>query len=85
MGPDFEFKSISTLFHIRKVFEYLEGGDLTALNPRSSLQLCITHISVKNKEAHVLVQGGAVNCGLFLADPPPSLLGAVSGKISKIH
>jgi hypothetical protein len=29
------------------------------------------------------VQGGAVNRGLFFADPPPSPLGAVSGKISK--
>ncbi len=32
-----------------------------------------------------LVQGGAVNRGLFFADPPPSLLGAVSGKISEIR
>jgi hypothetical protein len=31
------------------------------------------------------VQGGAVNPGLFFADPPPSLLGAVSGKISEIR
>ncbi len=28
------------------------------------------------------IQGGALNCGLFFAAPPPSLLGAVSGKIS---
>jgi hypothetical protein len=31
------------------------------------------------------IQGGALNRGLFFADPPPSLLGAVSGKISKIR
>jgi hypothetical protein len=31
------------------------------------------------------VQGGALNRGLFFADPPPSLLGAVSGKISEIR
>jgi hypothetical protein len=31
------------------------------------------------------VQGGAVNRGLFFAGPPPSLLGAVSGKISEIR
>ncbi len=34
---------------------------------------------------HILIQGGALNRGLFFADPPPSLLGAVSGKISEIH
>jgi hypothetical protein len=31
------------------------------------------------------IQGGALNRGLFFADPPPSLLGAVSGKISEIR
>ncbi len=31
------------------------------------------------------IQGGAVNRGLFFADPPPLLLGAVSGKISEIR
>ncbi len=31
------------------------------------------------------IQGGALNRGLFFADPPPSLLGAVSGNISEIH
>jgi hypothetical protein len=31
------------------------------------------------------VQGGALNRGLFFADPLPSLLGAVSGKISEIR
>jgi hypothetical protein len=31
------------------------------------------------------VQGGALNRGLFFADPPPSLLGALSGKISEIR
>ncbi len=31
------------------------------------------------------IQGGAVNRGLFFADPPLSLLGAVSGKISEIR
>jgi hypothetical protein len=31
------------------------------------------------------VLGGALNRGLFFADPPPSLLGAVSGKISEIR
>ncbi len=31
------------------------------------------------------VQGGALNRGLFFADPPPSLLGTVSGKISEIR
>jgi hypothetical protein len=30
------------------------------------------------------VQGGALNRGLFFAGPPPSPLGAVSGKISEI-
>ncbi len=33
----------------------------------------------------ICIQGGALNRGLFFADPPPSLLGAVSGKISKIR
>ncbi len=31
------------------------------------------------------IQGGALNRGLFFADPPPSLLGAVSEKISEIR
>jgi hypothetical protein len=31
------------------------------------------------------IQGGALNRGLFFADPPPSPLGAVSGKISEIR
>jgi hypothetical protein len=31
------------------------------------------------------VQGGALNRGLFFADPPPPLLGAVSGKISEVR
>jgi hypothetical protein len=31
------------------------------------------------------IQGGALNRELFFADPPPSLLGAVSGKISEIR
>jgi hypothetical protein len=31
------------------------------------------------------IQGGAVNRGVFFVDPPPSLLGAVSGMISKIR
>jgi hypothetical protein len=31
------------------------------------------------------IQGGALNRGLFFADPPLSLLGAVSGKISEIR
>jgi hypothetical protein len=31
------------------------------------------------------IQGGAVNRGLFFADLPLSLLGAVSGKISEIR
>ncbi len=31
------------------------------------------------------VQGGALNRGLFFADPLPLLLGAVSGKISEIR
>jgi hypothetical protein len=30
------------------------------------------------------IQRGAVNRGLFFADPPPLLLGAVSGKISEL-
>jgi hypothetical protein len=29
------------------------------------------------------IQGGALNRGLLFADPPPSLLGAVSGNISE--
>ncbi len=33
----------------------------------------------------LIVQGEALNRGLFFADPPPSLLGAVSGKISEIR
>jgi hypothetical protein len=32
-----------------------------------------------------ILQGGALNRGLFFADQPPSLLGAVSGKISEIR
>ncbi len=36
-------------------------------------------------DTYVGVQGGALNRGLFVADPPPSLLGAVSGKISEIR
>jgi hypothetical protein len=39
------------------------------------------HASVDMKH----VQGGALNRGLFFADPPPSLLGAVSGNISEIR
>jgi hypothetical protein len=31
------------------------------------------------------IQGGALNRGLFFADLPPSLLGAVSGNISEIR
>jgi hypothetical protein len=31
------------------------------------------------------VLGGALNRGLLFADPPPSLLGAVSGNISEIR
>jgi hypothetical protein len=31
----------------------------------------------------IYIQGGAVNRGLFFADPLPSPLGAVSGKISE--
>jgi hypothetical protein len=31
------------------------------------------------------IQGEALNRGLFFADPPPSLLGAVSRKISEIR
>jgi hypothetical protein len=31
------------------------------------------------------IQGGALNRGLLFADPPPSLLGAVSGNISEIR
>jgi hypothetical protein len=31
------------------------------------------------------IQGGAVNRGLLFAGPPPSPLGAVSGKISEIR
>jgi hypothetical protein len=38
------------------------------------------HLVVKNN-----VQGGALNRGLLFADPPPSLLGAVSGNISEIR
>jgi hypothetical protein len=34
---------------------------------------------------YFVVQGGALNRGLFFADPPPSPLGAVSGKISEIR
>ncbi len=33
----------------------------------------------------MLIQGGALNRGLFFADPPSSLLGAVSGNISEIR
>ncbi len=36
-------------------------------------------------EAAVIVQGGAMNCGLLFAGPPPPPFGAVSGKISKIR
>jgi hypothetical protein len=31
------------------------------------------------------IQGGALNRGLFFADPPPSLLGAVTEKIIEIR
>jgi hypothetical protein len=34
---------------------------------------------------YTYIQGGALNGGLFFGDPPPSLLGAVSGKISEIR
>jgi hypothetical protein len=34
---------------------------------------------------YMYIQGGALNRGLFFADPPLSLLGAVSGKISEIR
>jgi hypothetical protein len=33
----------------------------------------------------IYIQGGALNRGLFFADPPPSLLGAVSGNINEIR
>jgi hypothetical protein len=33
----------------------------------------------------VIIQGGALNRGLLFADPPPSLLGAVSGNIREIR
>jgi hypothetical protein len=50
----------------------------------------VLKLNVPKKEnafdKHVFnLQGGALNRGLFFADPPPSLLGAVSGKISKIR
>jgi hypothetical protein len=37
-----------------------------------------------SRKSRASVQGGAVNRGLLFAGPPPSPLGAVSGKISKI-
>jgi hypothetical protein len=36
-------------------------------------------------DVDVDIQGGALNRGLLFADPPPSPLGAVSGKISEIR
>jgi hypothetical protein len=45
----------------------------------------VTLIVVRNYYVPNKIQGGALNRGLFLADPPPSLLGAVSGKISEIR
>jgi hypothetical protein len=42
-------------------------------------------VSIYQRGVSVLVQGGALNRGLLFADPPPSPLGAVSGKISEIR
>jgi hypothetical protein len=64
-----------------------------------SVKICILRIYLKtvlvNVQQYICinalfcvksgVQGGALNRGLFFADPPPSLLGAVSGKISEIR
>ncbi len=60
------------------------------LNPKQfqkswSLVLQTASNSVNTNEVASIVQGGALNRGLFFADPPPSLLGAVSGKISEIR
>jgi hypothetical protein len=46
-----------------------------------SLQMLLLKLTVH----HATVQGGALNRGLLFVDPPPSLLGAVSGNISEIR
>jgi hypothetical protein len=47
------------------------------------LKFLITTLLTKIVFLHI--QGKAVNCGLFFADPPPPPLGAVSGKMNKIR
>ncbi len=55
------------------------GGGLNGLRSRQK-----EYQGVRGRTGHH-VQGGALNRGLFFADPLPSPLGAVSGKISKIR
>jgi hypothetical protein len=51
------------------------------------MSLLVVHRQHKTLHVHIrkYVQGGALNRGLLFADPPPSLLGAVSGNISEIR
>jgi hypothetical protein len=44
-----------------------------------------TFLGEEGVGGYIYLQGEALNRGLFFADPPPSLLGAVSGKISEIR
>jgi hypothetical protein len=54
------------------------------------MYLTKVHLKIDSCESTLLLynsqlQGGALNRGLLFADPPPSLLGAVSGNISEIR
>jgi hypothetical protein len=63
-------------------FVVLNGKSILLRYSNSEL---MKFFSTVNLEQMRYIQGGALNRGLFFADPPPSLLGAVSGKISKIR
>jgi hypothetical protein len=58
---------------------------LERLNPVWHRHILCHNIRRVMKQKCLNIQGGAVNRGLFFADLPPSLLGAVSGKISEIR
>ncbi len=49
------------------------------------LAVCMPSVYLATHRPFVGCYGGALNRGLFFADPLPSLLGAVSGKISEIR
>ncbi len=59
----------NSLYHERD-----RDGPIRVVLRRLAAQVCIN-----------VIQGGAVNRGLFFAGPPPSPLGAVSGKNSEIR